>query len=600
VSAFGEVSDTVGGAGVGNLISGNNGAGVLIQGNGLQVLGNLIGTNRSGDGPLPNGGPGVEVSQGCAWYNVIGRPGEGNVIAFNGGDGVRVDGNCAVFNTIRVNSIHSNDGMGIENINGGNWELPPPNIISQNPVTGTTCPNCTVDIFTDYADEGMYYEGSVVAGIGGNFTFSGSLFGTWLTATTTDTSGSTSEFSAPIPVMDTGDNDSDGVLNYQDMCPTVPEDIDGYHDADGCPDPDNDGDGFPDFTDQCPGTDATVGDDGTPCTNDLHEINTCEDYDGVLDTDGCHDSPGEDLDGDTLPDDDEVYTYLTRPDIADTDGDGLSDGEEVLTYNTCPADGASLPQCVGVADARDTDGGGVSDGDEVGRGTDPLNPGDDAPAGDIDSDGIPDGEDNCPSTYNPSQLNTDSACIDNGADITGSCRANPNKDSQGDACDLDDDNDGLTDAQEAVGCGSFGPTDPLKKDTDGDRAIDGYECNTGHDPNNPADRPHCVGSTDTDGDGIPDCVEEMGYGTSPLVSDTDGDSSGNDGCRDDKQIADINGDGQANVLDVMAVAKIALLPGSYDPISRTAADIDKDGANTILDVVLAAKNSTLLEPHTVC
>ena len=100
----------------------------------------------------------------------------------------------------------------------------------------------------------------------------------------------------------------------------------------------------------------------------------------------------------------------------------------------------------------------------------------------------------------------------------------------GDACDPDRDNDGLTDAEEAAGCG-FGPTDPLKKDTDGDGAIDGYECKMGTNPNNPADRPHCTGSTDTDGDGIFDCVEELGYGTSPVMTDTDGDSRGTTAAR---------------------------------------------------------------------
>ena len=33
---------------------------------------------------------------------------------------------------------------------------------------------------------------------------------------------------------------------------TAPEDVDGYQDADGCPDPDNDGDGIPDTADKCP------------------------------------------------------------------------------------------------------------------------------------------------------------------------------------------------------------------------------------------------------------------------------------------------------------------------------------------------------------
>ena len=55
-----------------------------------------------------------------------------------------------------------------------------------------------------------------------------------------------------------------------------------------------------DVTDDCPGADGTVGDDGIPCTDDPNETNSCEDYDGIIDTDGCHDSPGDDLDGDSL------------------------------------------------------------------------------------------------------------------------------------------------------------------------------------------------------------------------------------------------------------------------------------------------------------
>jgi hypothetical protein len=218
---------------------------------------------------------------------------------------------------------------------------------------------------------------------------------------------------------------------------------------------------------------------------------------------------------------------------------------------------------------------------------------------DTDNDGVLDTSDNCRFAANAGQDNTDSACIPNGADIPEVCRANPDKDASGDACDSDRDNNDLTDAEEAAGCG-FAPTDPLNKDTDGDRAIDGYECKMGTNPNNPADRPHCAGHTDTDGDGIFDCIEELGYGTSPLSTDSDGDSSGNDGCQDDKQIADVNGDGQANVLDVFAVVRIALVPGSYDPVSKAAADINKDGGNNITDVYLAAKNSSLVEPHTSC
>jgi hypothetical protein len=226
---------------------------------------------------------------------------------------------------------------------------------------------------------------------------------------------------------------------------------------------------------------------------------------------------------------------------------------------------------------------------------------------DSDGDGICDLLDNCPLDYNPGQENTDSAGIPNGSDISGDFRANPDKDTQGDACDTDDDNDGpdaydglYTDAEEAVGCAPFGPTDPFKKDTDGDGAIDGYECRTGTDPNNPNQRPMCTDLTDTDGDGISDCVEELGYGTSPLSVDTDGDSSGNDGCQDDKQIVDVDGNGQANILDVTAIAIIALTPGSFDPTSKAVADMNRDRTDNILDVVLAGLNSTLVEPHSPC
>jgi hypothetical protein len=92
---------------------------------------------------------------------------------------------------------------------------------------------------------------------------------------------------------------SPGYCSGSDSCPNVAEDYDAFEDADGCPDPDNDGDGFPDVTDDCPATDWTAGPDGIPCTGD-DNVNTCEDYDGIIDTDGCHDSPGDDYDGDSM------------------------------------------------------------------------------------------------------------------------------------------------------------------------------------------------------------------------------------------------------------------------------------------------------------
>ncbi len=75
------------------------------------------------------------------------------------------------------------------------------------------------------------------------------------------------------------DNDKDGVLDGKDKCPNVPEDVDRFQDKDGCPDSDNDKDGWTDKEDKCP--------------------NKPEDLDGFKDEDGC---PDPDNDGDKIPD----------------------------------------------------------------------------------------------------------------------------------------------------------------------------------------------------------------------------------------------------------------------------------------------------------
>lgn len=75
------------------------------------------------------------------------------------------------------------------------------------------------------------------------------------------------------------DNDKDGIEDVKDKCPNKAEDVDGFEDEDGCPDVDNDGDGRPDLKDQCP--------------------NLPEDFDGIDDKDGC---PDPDNDKDAIPD----------------------------------------------------------------------------------------------------------------------------------------------------------------------------------------------------------------------------------------------------------------------------------------------------------
>jgi len=121
----------IGGTGLAsrNLISGNQKAGIDIEGVGAVqtiVQGNYIGTDVSGDKGLGNGGPGILIALGAHNTHVGGMNpiaaydlAAGNVIAFNAGSGVtvlddqignqRTDGNG-----ILGNSIFSNGHLGID------------------------------------------------------------------------------------------------------------------------------------------------------------------------------------------------------------------------------------------------------------------------------------------------------------------------------------------------------------------------------------------------------------------------------------------------------------------------------------------------------
>lgn len=101
------------------------------------------------------------------------------------------------------------------------------------------------------------------------------------------------------------DNDGDGVADAQDACPDQAEDPDGFEDADGCPDPDNDGDGLADLEDACPDEAGVADKDGCPIVDaDGDGIddsvdadpNAAEDFDGFQDDDGAPD-PDNDSDG---------------------------------------------------------------------------------------------------------------------------------------------------------------------------------------------------------------------------------------------------------------------------------------------------------------
>jgi CSLREA domain-containing protein len=243
VEYAGASQNTIGGtgAGEGNLISGNLSVGVRLSldSSTTQVLGNRIGTDISGSGAIPNG---IGLSIDGSNDNIIGgtSPSAGNTIANASGTGglliwyhgdhnliagnIIRDNTTGVylpsfygrFNTITRNEISNNAGLGIDLGIAGVTPNDPgdvdegPNMylnfpsISGNGTTlsGTACPGCIVEIFQADDDptghgEGMTFLTQVQVQTNGAFSTSVSVNGFCVpvTATATDSSGNTSEFS---------------------------------------------------------------------------------------------------------------------------------------------------------------------------------------------------------------------------------------------------------------------------------------------------------------------------------------------------------------------------------------------------------------------
>jgi hypothetical protein len=232
---------------------------------------------------------------------------------------------------------------------------------------------------------------------------------------------------------------------------------------------------------------------------------------------------------------------------------------------------------------------------------------------DTDGDGVLNGVDNCPAVFNTDQTNTDAASIVTPG-IGPIDHTVAMSDGLGDACDPDDDNDGLPDSVESLGgppsppptppCASAtAPTARLLADTDGDRVIDGAECALGTDPANVASKPPAIppgdsdgdgltdayegsigsnaGVADTDGDGLPDGREVKGYGTSPLLVNSDG-----DGCSDAREATSLDTFSSVLSSDLLIVAL------SFGATNRPNIDVTKEGAINSTDLFLVASQFT--------
>ncbi len=185
----------------GNLIAGVGQSGIYIccGGTGNTISNNTIGLASDGSTPLPNRQAGITIDQD-AQGNIIGPE---NVIAYNP-VGVRIMYASSVGNTITQNRILKNrESISLEK--GGNGIAIAPTIMgfdmNAGTIVGVTCANCTVEIFSTDSNQGDVYEGQTTSDSTGYFTLNvgGAFGGPYLTATATDATGNTSDFSQPSP-----------------------------------------------------------------------------------------------------------------------------------------------------------------------------------------------------------------------------------------------------------------------------------------------------------------------------------------------------------------------------------------------------------------
>ncbi|WP_426573525.1 DUF4214 domain-containing protein [Aquihabitans sp. McL0605] len=223
------------GPGEGNVISGNNGRGIQIDQTGYRILGNHIGTDATGTRAIPNGDDNILIDGSSTGPGQIGgvAPGEANTIANSPGSGVHLyqADTPLVGVSMRGNRIFGNDDLSIdlfqhEPDHAANGDQIDPKITSITPGAGAVelagtvrsdqagpllvdvyasdvCPSAT------HTGEAKEYLGTIsVPYPGGNVVkaFTGSVtaptVGNVVTATTTQATNGTSQFSPCGPIMD--------------------------------------------------------------------------------------------------------------------------------------------------------------------------------------------------------------------------------------------------------------------------------------------------------------------------------------------------------------------------------------------------------------
>ncbi|MGH2684402.1 MAG: calcium-binding protein, partial [Actinomycetota bacterium] len=116
------VSDVIGGtgAGAGNLVSGNGADGITLNADGIDVLGNVIGSDAGGTTDLGNDGSGVLLAADVDGAEIGDTAaGAANAIAFNDEHGIVTLSNSGTDNSFLGNTTHDNGQLGIDLSNDG-------------------------------------------------------------------------------------------------------------------------------------------------------------------------------------------------------------------------------------------------------------------------------------------------------------------------------------------------------------------------------------------------------------------------------------------------------------------------------------------------